>query len=186
MREEMSRGIANAMSWIPADGSDLEKVKAAHDWICTHVTYYDGEYNQVASNTGELEPVAYGVMEDYYDVFYTHCAYGAFANRSCVCQGFAHAFKLLMDKLGVDCRVISSLEHDWNAVKIDGSWFVLDTTWDAERTSKVDVSDNWDIIGNQIAYTYFMVSDAEMIRRDRGNSEYGDESEYHVKQLTQV
>ena len=130
--------------------------------------------------------MAYGVMEDYYDVFYTHCAYGAFANRSCVCQGFAHAFKLLMDKLGVDCRVISSLEHDWNAVKIDGSWFVLDTTWDAERTSKVDVSDNWDIIGNQIAYTYFMVSDAEMIRRDRGNSEYGDESEYHVKQLTQV
>ncbi len=87
MRKEMSQGIANAMSWIPADGSDLEKVKVAHDWICTHVTYYDGEYNQVASNTGELEPVAYGVMEDYYDVFYAHCAYGAFAERSCVCQG---------------------------------------------------------------------------------------------------
>lgn len=169
------------MSWIPADGSDLEKVKAAHDWICTHVTYYDGPYNQVASNTGELEPVAYGVMQDYYDVFYAHCAYGAFAKRSCVCQGFAHAFKLLMDNLGVDCRVVSSLWHDWNAVKIDDSWFVLDTTWNAGRTDKVDANDNWDSFRNQIAYTYFMVSDAEMIRRDREYSNYGNESEYHVK-----
>lgn len=53
---------------VTADGSDLEKVKAAHDWICTHVTYYNGSYNEVASNVGEPEPVTYGLMEDYYGI----------------------------------------------------------------------------------------------------------------------
>lgn len=184
MRKKMLQGIADAMAWIPADGSDLEKVKAAHDWMCTHVTYYAGSYNEIGSYA--LEPTTYGLKQDYYDVFYAHCAYGALAERSCVCQGFAQAFKLLMDQLGINCKSITSQDHEWNAVQIDGAWFVLDTTWDADSTDKVDANGEWNNEKNQIAYTYFMVSDEEMTRREHEYSGYGPTSEFHVKQPYQV
>ena len=45
MRQKLARGIAHAMSWIPANGTDLEKVKAAHDWLVAHVEYDHSTFN---------------------------------------------------------------------------------------------------------------------------------------------
>lgn len=65
--------------------------------------------------------------------------YGALVNKECVCEGYAKAFKYLLDEAGVD-NVIAigtgtnsrgqTENHAWNYVAIDGSWYAVDVTWD--------------------------------------------------------
>jgi len=57
-----------------------------------------------------------------------------------------------MDELGIDSIVSrdvshanKSNNHSWNMVKLSGTWYNLDITWDGEK-SKDDV----------IAYNYFL------------------------------
>ena len=65
--------------------------------------------------------------------------YGALVNKSCVCEGYAKAFKYLLDEAGIDCVIVigtgtnskgETENHAWNYVSIDGSWYAVDTTWD--------------------------------------------------------
>ncbi len=51
-----------------------------------------------------------------------------------VCMGFALAFKEAMDRLGIECLFQNKTgEHCWNALKIDGEYYLLDLTWDVCR-----------------------------------------------------
>ena len=50
LRQNLANGIAHAMSWIPKDATDLEKVKAVHDWLCAHVDY---DYDTESAHDGE-------------------------------------------------------------------------------------------------------------------------------------
>lgn len=55
-----------------------------------------------------------------------------------VCEGYARAFKLLCDELGVPCMLITGEglsgdrkeSHMWNYVRLDGAWYAVDVTWD--------------------------------------------------------
>lgn len=56
-----------------------------------------------------------------------------------VCEGYARAFKVLCDRLGIPCVLVNGmakskpeeepLEHMWNNVYLDGSWYAVDVTW---------------------------------------------------------
>lgn len=168
MRSLMAKGIADAMSWIPAQGSDLDKVKAAHDWLCSHVVYDQDTANEHAMGTYfNEEPVAYGLMITDREPFYPYCAYGALAAGSCVCEGYAEAFNLLMHKVGVTCISLSAHNHEWNLVNVEGDWYHVDATWDSMRWDpKVPLfewrsaEDHWVDINYDL---YFMKSDQGII-----------------------
>ena len=61
-----------------------------------------------------------------------YTSYGAFVNHNAVCQGYALAFKVLMDRAGIPCCYVSSdaINHAWNMVRLDGNWYHVDVTWD--------------------------------------------------------
>ena len=54
-----------------------------------------------------------------------------------MCQGYATLFYRLALEAGLDARVIAGVagggNHAWNIVKINGSYYNLDSTWDAGR-----------------------------------------------------
>lgn len=69
---------------------------------------------------------------------------GAFRNGKTVCSGYSGLYKSIADTLGIEIVCINgyakgvgydpevsfaSTNHEWNAVKIDGKWFLLDATW---------------------------------------------------------
>lgn len=65
--------------------------------------------------------------------------YGALINKKCVCEGYAKAFKYLMDSLDIPCVLVigkgtntdgETENHAWNYVKIDEKWYAIDCTWD--------------------------------------------------------
>ncbi|MBQ3405600.1 MAG: hypothetical protein IJG63_09370 [Oscillospiraceae bacterium] len=61
-----------------------------------------------------------------------YTAYGALVEGQAAGEGFAMAYKLLCDKLDIDCRVVigrfDGVAHAWNAVNIGGRWHHVDSS----------------------------------------------------------
>lgn len=72
-----------------------------------------------------------------------------------VCAGYAMIFKEAMDRLGVECDVITEPGvHDWNAIKIDGKWYPLDLTWEANNIQNKGI-DNLTWFGQNPAFNKY-------------------------------
>ena len=61
-----------------------------------------------------------------------YTAYGALIEGQAAGEGFAMAYKLLCDKLDIECQVIigrfEGVAHAWNAVNIRGRWYHVDSS----------------------------------------------------------
>ena len=65
----------------------------------------------------------------------SHTAVGALVDGTCVSDGYAAAFKLLMDALEIPCITVEGRAgdtglHAWNIVQIDGRHLHVDVTFD--------------------------------------------------------
>lgn len=86
-------------------GSDREKVVYLNDYLCTLLTYKNGKTAGVTStfstHSGELEAA---------------------------CGSYARAFKFLCGAAGIPCFTISTTDHTWNMVYVDGQWLHVDVS----------------------------------------------------------
>lgn len=69
----------------------------------------------------------------------SHNIYGALSEKKAVCEGYAKAFKYILDDLNIESILVGgeatnssnkTEAHMWNYVKIDDSWYGVDVTWD--------------------------------------------------------
>ena len=89
------------------------------------------------------------------DSSYIQSAYGALIEKKCVCQGYAEAFKRLMDYAGITCDVVcgqtkgSDTYHAWNILRLNGGTecYHVDVTWDSSD--------------GRVSYNYFGLRDAD-------------------------
>lgn len=65
------------------------------------------------------------------DYFYKYTCYAALVQNTAVCQGYALSFYRLCRELGIEARIITSDDHAWNIVGINGTFYNVDSTWDA-------------------------------------------------------
>ena len=135
--------VQAALSVLLPDMSELQKALVLHDYLTQHIAY---DYASYMAGT---------VPEDSYN------AYGALVKGTAVCEGYAKAYKVLLNRLGIDAIVVSSLSmnHGWNLVKLDGAWYHVDVTWDDPAP---------DTLG-KANHTYFLLSDSAMLSRDSGS-----------------
>lgn len=89
-------------------------------------------------------------------------ATGVFFNGDAVCAGYATAFKLVLNILGIENCTLNNDEkpenanaHIWNYVKVGGSWYHIDATWND------NASDN-----TEYMHEYFMLTDDELAKKD--------------------
>ena len=85
--------------------------------------------------------------------------YGALINKVCVCEGYARAFKYIMDSINIPCVMVMGEgtnsqgqreNHAWNYVQLDGRWFAIDATWDDP------VVQGGGRVSNESRYKYFL------------------------------
>ncbi len=134
--------VQKALSVVYPGMSDLQKALALHDYLTQHIAYDYADY------------LAGSVQEASYT------AYGALVRGISVCEGYAMAYQLLLERCGVDAVSVSSIamNHSWNLVKLDGSWYHADVTWDDPVPDTPGKSN----------HTYFLLSDGAMRSRDSG------------------
>ncbi|MBQ2816143.1 MAG: hypothetical protein IJE65_05715 [Clostridia bacterium] len=118
----------------------FEKAEFVHDIICKKMSYASDS----SSATG------------WVDNGFTHSIIGALVKGSGVCDGYSKAFQYIMNRLGINCLLITgdaNGSHAWNLVEMDnGEYYFLDLTWD-------DID-----IGNiNLYYDYFLIDSDEFL-----------------------
>ncbi len=98
------------------------------------------DYQKLQTVYNYLSAIRYdytNLEDDSYTLKYS--AYAALIDRTAVCQGYANLFYLFMQRLGIDCRIISGWglgeggkyeAHAWNIVKLGKYYYNCDATWD--------------------------------------------------------
>ncbi|MBO7710495.1 MAG: hypothetical protein J6S83_08505, partial [Lachnospiraceae bacterium] len=130
----------SASSDYDGDGtvSSPELLQGIHDFLCRRC-YYDNDGLNTYKTTGDYSIFTPG------PVFLE-------TRAGVVCEGYSRAFKILCDYFGFACAIVSgkahtysTIGHAWNAVNLDGNWYMIDPTWD-------DVADTQE----EIKYQYYL------------------------------
>lgn len=105
--------VNKILSSLSLDGlSDYDKIKKIYGYITKNTTYAENSKEDIKS----------------------HTAYAAAVEHCAVCEGYALLLYRLMCEAGVPCRLVygqgNSEAHAWNIVRLDGSYYYLDSTWD--------------------------------------------------------
>ncbi|MBR1571632.1 MAG: hypothetical protein IJ655_02715 [Lachnospiraceae bacterium] len=59
---------------------------------------------------------------------------GILLKNTGVCASYSETYELICNALGVPTIAVTSIEHEWNQVYINGAWYVVDATWDDNNT----------------------------------------------------
>ncbi len=123
--------------------SDFEKAVWLHDWILDHADY---------------------------DHSYSYCsAEGVLARGLGTCESYHKAYVMLLNKAGIATGRVEGNGHVWTAVRMDGQWYQVDSTWD-------DMGANYK--GTYYEHMYFGLTDNIMglVHSDHTSATPGYES----------
>lgn len=120
---ELENAENKYLNGAAAFSDDYSKVKYFHDTLINNITYN--------KNENDLD----------------QSVISALVNNETVCAGYTKAFKLLCDDAGIDCISIQGYNHAWNKCLIDGKWYNVDVTNDAQKN---------------LSYFYFLISDKSL------------------------
>lgn len=135
-REETYRVIKQIVADVVQDGmSDADKVKALDAALANRLTY---DWDSYYLNTGQGDKADVDPMDVWKHRGYA--AYELLDDDRVVCSGYAAIFKACADEAGIKSLYVTGTVppqpgsnnngHAWNLVNVDGSWKVVDVTWD--------------------------------------------------------
>lgn len=153
--------------------SKLKTAESIHDALCERITY---------------------TIDD--DTVEDDTAIGALLNGQADCDGYSDAFYLTGSLAGLEVRcqhgdsnnqnfsVFNSSTHMWNLLKLDGSWRVVDVTWDDGFGSVVHT---WFNIGtDRASRTHKWNADMTVSVKEKTDMGTRPDSEHSVKSKSEL
>ena len=117
--------------------------------------------------------IAYDTVSYFSKIYEDQTAEGVFRTRKGVCAGYANLYKYLCDRLEMPCEIVSGYakgygfddrveapsetDHAWNAVEINGHWYLMESTWGAGHLN------NQKTFERELNAYYFLPRPIEMI-----------------------
>lgn len=145
---DIQNRISSLMYAITDDMNDVEKVLLVHDWIARELDY---DYDNYKKNS--IPDTSYSAI-------------GALTTGKAVCSGYARLANILLNGIGVRTQSITSsaMNHEWNAVYLNGHYYHMDITWD-----------DWgkdETYEGTVYHDYFLYNDTDF--KNVGNSKHHD------------
>lgn len=135
LRDRLVNEIVNSSP----EKNRYEMLKHFNEYIITHNQY----------NTGSD---LYSLKKDCYECI--GALKGSTGAEGPVCEGYAHAFKVLCDAAGIPCISVTGYVdsamtqyHIWNYVQMeDENWYAVDLTWNDALSNK-EISTDYFLVG---------------------------------------
>lgn len=134
-----ARSINTLSNYLTAPArSDFAKARSIYAWIMTHVSYD----NAAAANPYYTDEAEYATR--------------VLRSRRAVCSGFALLYKCMLRQAEVDVVTVRGysriydtqagqptgpVDHEWNALKLDGDWYLADPTWASTTAQNGKIND---------------------------------------------
>ncbi len=141
--------------------TDIEKARVIYRWIAQNITYDEATGERIEAGIYSNNP--------------EQTAEAVFSRRNGVCEGYSRLFKQMAGYAGLQAEYITGWgkvdyaylrtkdfkkDHAWNAVKVNGEWGLIDSTWstdyvDNNGTSVREFYDFWFLTPpEQFVYTH--------------------------------
>ena len=109
--------------------SDVAKARIIYTWITHNIDYDVVALDNLFANNIYPDVTSQTVLE----------------NRATICSGYANLYQQLAQKMGLKSVIVlgyakggdyivgedNRVNHAWNAIQVDGHWYLMDTTWGA-------------------------------------------------------
>ena len=149
-QQEIENAIQPFLSSLTDDMSDFEIVQHVYENIISLVDY----------DTVRLEADQKLTSDEKWDrPDDIRSVYGVFIQKKAVCAGYAKAFQLLLNALGIECTYVTSDTHAWNLVRLEGDYYHIDATWDDSSNTKAEKN-----MSSRVSYHFFCITTDELLR----------------------
>lgn len=143
IKDSFDKKAAEIIKNAKKKDTDYERLKYIYDAIQFNTVYEDQDYHNEKCNTQK------------YSVFN---ADSCLVHKKAICSGYSMTFCYLAQAIGYDCICVNGDtnvgDHMWNAVKLDGKWYLVELTWDDDYKEK---SKNFN-------YDYFLIGEKRMTK----------------------
>lgn len=145
-------------------GNTYDKILQVHNYLIDNITYNESDMS--------------------------HNLYGALINKVAVCEGYAEAFKYILDNIGISCVEIcgdaqnssGDIEsHAWNDVLLNGKWYAIDVTWDDPI-----IIGGTGILTNELRYSYFLKGSDTFYKSHQEDGYVVENGEFKYPQISTV
>lgn len=117
---------------IKKDATQIDKIKAVHDYIVLNSSY--------SSKTKNSQYSTYTLLTE----------------KKAVCQAYALLMLKMLEELKIEAKYVKGYSnnerHAWILAKVDKEWFHIDPTWDDPVGNKAD----------EVRYKFFMLTDKQI------------------------
>ena len=105
MQKIYQDGISAIVDYASSASTDVGRMLRANDYMCANFEY----------------DLSYSIYSPEL----------LFENKTGVCQAYMLAYRAVLNALGITNITVSSdeIDHTWNLVYLDGSWYHIDVTW---------------------------------------------------------
>lgn len=113
-------GIVNSLG-VTKDSSDQEKLDAILVYVLDNLEYDEAVSQMLQANVDDTE-----LTSSFYQ---GGALYGALEKDTAICGNYAALTKALLNRLDVNNYYLSSIDHAWNLVEVEGDYYYVDPTW---------------------------------------------------------
>ena len=142
----LDQAISEILAVASAGADDYQRVKLVHDCLVDRISY---DYSALSNEDGLTH--------------WRNNVYSALVEGSAVCGGYARAFQLILNRLGIPCTIVSGFGekeyHAWSLATLDGENYLFDVTWDDPKDSPP-------------SYKYFALTTEEMQKNHTPNTDF--------------